>query len=333
MKPIRIAQIGTMHDHARATFESLLECKDCFEVVGLAEIEAGREGRLYPEVPHYTVEQLLEMDLDAVAIETEEVRATEYAQMFIEKGIAVHLDKPGSPDRAAFHRLVDTAKANGTVLHLGYMYRYNPLIADLIARAKAGEWGDIYSVEVQMSVHHPAEKHTWLTQFPGGMMYFLGCHLVDLVLQLQGIPEKILPLNARTGQSDANCEDFGFAVLSYPNGHSFIKTCAAEYNGYDRRQLVICGTKGTVEVKPLEVAVPEVGAGLQKTCYRIVGPKEENNNFGNHNADFQDTAPQNRYNGMMRAFARYVRGKAKNPYTYEYEKTLFDTLLQCCGVE
>ena len=332
MKPIRVAQIGTMHDHASPTFHSMLRQPEFFDVVGSAEICPDRESRLYKERPHYTVEQLLNMDLDAVAIETEENRATEFAQMFADRGVHIHMDKPGSHGTASFNRLADTLQARGKVFHLGYMYRYNPVVMDVMHRALDGEWGDIYAVEAHMSVHHGIQKHRWLCRYPGGMMYFLGCHLVDLVVRLQGEPEEVIALNSRTGQDVPECEDYGFAVLKYKNGVSFVKSCSAEYNGFDRRQLVICGTKGTVEINPLEIHVPGDGH-LQKTSYRITGDKEEVAIFGNDNAKFRDSVHYDRYNLMMRSFAQYVRGEKENPYSYEYEKKVFAIFMKCCGVK
>lgn len=330
MKPIRVAQIGTMHDHASSTFHSMLRQPEYFDVLGSAEIADGRENRLYKDRPHYTVEQLLNMELDAVTIETEEDRATEFAQMFADRGVHVHMDKPGSHGCASFNRLADTLQAQGKVFHLGYMYRYNPVIMDVMARAKAGEWGEIYAVEAQMSVHHGIEKHRWLCRYPGGMMYFLGCHLVDLVVRLQGEPQEVICLNSHTGQDVPECEDYGFAVLKYKNGVSFVKSCSAEYNGFDRRQLVICGTKGTVEINPLEIQIPGSGK-RQKTSYRITGDKEEVAIFGNDNAKFQDSVHYDRYDLMMRSFAQYVRGEKENPYSYEYEKKVFEIFMKCCG--
>lgn len=331
MKPIKIAQIGTMHDHARDTIYSLLRQPDCFDVVGAAEIQPGREERLYKEVPHYTVEQLLQMDLEAVTIETEEERATEYAQMFADRGVHVHMDKPGSPDRAAFNHLADTLAARDLVFHLGYMYRYNPVISDVLARAKAGEWGSIYAVEAHMSVHHDADKHRWLCKYPGGMMYFLGCHLVDLVYSLKGEPDEVICLNAHTGQDVPECEDYGFAVLKYADGASFVKTCSAELNGFDRRQLVVCGTQGTVEIKPLEIHLPVADAKNQTTRWRVT-PDDGHDCFSNDKSTFESCEPYNRYDTMMHSFAQYVRGEKQNPYTYEYEKKLFDIFMKCCGV-
>ena len=181
MRPVRIAQIGVGHDHASPTYDSLRRQTGLFELVGIAEPDAARA--VYEGAKRYTVEELLVMPgLEAVAIETEERLSTQYAQAFAERGVAVHLDKPGSQDLAAFTRLVETLRAKSLPLHMGYMYRYNPTIRRALDRAKNGELGRIFSVEAQMSVHHTPEKRQWLSQFKGGMMFFLGCHLVDLVL-------------------------------------------------------------------------------------------------------------------------------------------------------
>ena len=44
----------------------------------------------------------------------------------------------------------------------------------------------------------------------------------------------------------------GFALYKYNNGISFVKTNAAEVNGFARRQIVITGTNGSMEINPIE---------------------------------------------------------------------------------
>ena len=99
---------------------------------------------------------------------------------------------------------------------------------------RAGELGRILSVEAQMNCSHPAEVRQWLQDFPGGMMFFLGCHLVDLILQLKGMPDNIIPLNRCTGMDGVTAQDFGMAVFEYPDGISFAKTSACEKGGFLR---------------------------------------------------------------------------------------------------
>lgn len=333
MTPVKIAQIGTGHDHAVYTMASLRKLY-CFDVIGIAEpnpVYTHRlKGKTYEGLNVYTVDELLAMDdLEAVAIECEEENATKYAQAFSDKGVHVHLDKPGSHGYDSFAKMVETLRSKDLVLHMGYMYRYNPTVMRVMDMVRAGELGEIYSVEAHMSVHHPKEKHEWLSNYKGGMMYFLGCHDVDLVLQFMGgEPEEIIPLNTRTGQSDPNCEDYGFAVLKYKNGVSFVKSCAAEYNGFDRRQLVICGTKGTVEIKPFEIKVEN---SLQLTSGRLTNDEIEDGEIWQKHYEPLEGEPYDRYDGMMQSFADEIRGLYPNPYTYDYELTLFKTVMKCCN--
>jgi len=331
MKPVRIAQIGSGHDHAPAAFKTLMNLKDCFELIGFAESTPGREvPELYDAVPRYTVEELLAMpELEAVAIECEELNATAVAQRFADKGVGIYLDKPGSPDTAAFERLLETVEQKHLPFQMGYMYRYNPSVQKLMHMAKAGELGDIYSVEAHMSVRHLNEKREWLGQFKGGMTYFLGCHLIDLVLQLQGEPLEIIPLNCSTHIEDVHTEDFGFVAFRYPNGVSFIKTCAAEANGFNRRQLVVCGSKGTYEIKPFEKG-EKGGKQSSPTTIALV---KDNPQHGWHNfAQPQENVIHDRYETMLRRFAESVHG-APNAYSCGYERMLFNVLMKCCGVE
>lgn len=327
MMPVRIAQIGTAHDHARQTMGSLLRNRDCFSVFGLAASETGGSDPVYAGVPRYTVEELLDMPmLEAVAVESAERDATELARRFAARGIAVHLDKPGSPDAAAFDRLTDTVKANRVPFQMGYMYRCNPVIRQAIAMVKSGELGEIFSVEAQMSVRHDAQKRAWLEAFPGGMMFYLGCHLVDLVLQIQGEPAEILPMNTSSGLDGNRSADSAFAVFRYKNGTSFVKSCAAEYGGYARRQLVICGSRGTAELKPLETGT---GDGRITTTAVFTLEKDKPDPWGSAGQRITSD-PFDRYDGMMRTFARIVRGEEENPYSCDYERLLFRTLMKCC---
>lgn len=333
MKPIRVAQIGTGHDHASSAFQTIRKLRDDFDVIGLAEPNPAHNDRLhwqvYADAPVYTVEQLLDMKPDAVLVETDEELATEYAQRFADGGAAVYMDKPGSADYARFMHLTETLESKGKAFQMGYMYRFNPEVRRALAAVRAGELGEIYAVEAQMSVHHSPEKRAWLGKYPGGMMYFLGCHLVDLVYQLQGEPDRVRVLNGATGAEGIDAPDYGFVALEYLHGVSFIKTCAREINGFDRRQLVICGTRGTIEIKPLE---KHIGDGRLVTRTRTTRETAAADWFTTHDESEQhEYGPYDRYEEMLHTFAQIVRGERENEYSYEYERKLFRLVMRCCG--
>lgn len=336
MKRIRIAQIGTnINSHASQCFNALCAFPELFEVVGFCIVEDEKETcpnwrQRFGDYPELTLEQILnDKTIEAVTVETDEIHLTKYAQMAADHGKHIHMEKPGSQSVADFERLIETMRASGKVFHTGYMYRYNPCVIELMADIKAGKYGKIHSVEAQMNCRHKPVVREWLSHFKGGMMFFLGCHLVDLVLQIKGKPTNIIPLNRSTGLDGITTEDYGFAVLEYPDGCSFVKTSAAEAGGFFRRQLVVSGELGTVELKPLEMTDVSIPSSPTVTGVRV--SRDVNNWFDEGEFRYSDTFP--RYDDMLRAFGEYVLGERKNPYSLDYELELFKTVMKCCGVE
>lgn len=331
MRKIRIAQIGmNTNSHSSQIFRSIAEQSDIFEVVGyvLPENERERIARRmnaldgYPEL---TLDQVLnDPSIEAVTIETDEIYTVKYAIMAAEHGKHIHMEKPGGREPEDFEKLIEIMRRTGKVFHTGYMYRYNPFVMELMDRIRSGEMGEIISVEAQMNCWHPENVRRWLGDLPGGMMFFLGCHLVDLVLQIQGMPDNIIPLNRSTGLDGLNSIDYGMAVMEYKNGVSFVKTSAAERGGYMRRQLVVTGTKCTVEIKPFEYGPESAMRTEQTLCTETLWGTR-----GEHAVSDEFS----RYDSMMASFGAMVRGEKENPWTLDYELTLYKTLLRCCGVQ
>ncbi len=221
---------------------------------------------IFKGYPTLTLKEVLsDESIEAVFIETEECHLTKYALMAARAGKHIHMEKPGSQDKKAFAQLIDTVKKNGKIFHTGYMYRYNPEIIKLIDKVKRGELGEIIGVEAQMNSLHERPVREWLSKYDGGIMFYLGCHLIDLILTIQGTPEKIIPINRKTGLDGIDSTDFGFVLFEYERGISFAKSCSCEQGGFDRRELVVKGTKGTVELKPLEIIQPVEGGSTLKT--------------------------------------------------------------------
>lgn len=329
MRKVKIALIGINRlSHGPHVTTSLKKQSDRFDFVGYVLPENEREKfpenvKLLDGIPELTLEQVLQdPSIEAVAVETEEIHLTKYATLAAEHGKHIHMEKPGGVSLPEFQRLIDAVKRSGKVFHLGYMYRYNPSVAELMEQIKRGDLGEIISVEAQMNCRHAPENRQWLSNFPGGMMFFLGCHLVDLILQIQGMPDRVIPLNRATKTDGVTATDFGMAVFEYPNGVSFAKTCACEVGGFSRRQLVVTGSRGTVELKPFETLVDD-GQFTTKTDY-----------FGID--DWFDTGVtadspiHDRYDPMLASFADMVLGLKENPWSYDYELALYKTLLACC---
>ncbi len=335
MKPVRIAQIGTNgYSHGNDIWNTLKKMPQHFEIAGFCFPQGEREK--FPErmgdfagYPELTLSEILEDEsIQAVTVETEETYLTQYAILAAEHGKHIHMEKPGSPDLASFEKLIGIMKEKQCVFHVGYMYRYNPVLQELFTQVEQGELGKIISVEAQMNCLHPAQTRQWLQKYPGGMTFFLGCHLIDLILRLQGTPQRIIPLNKSTGLDGMTAEDFGMVVLEYPHGVSFAKASAVEVGGFPRRQIVVSGTKKTVEVQPLEFWSE---MGFQYGMYSCVTEYDDTQNWC-YAGQTRKSEYYDRYEAMMACFGDMVRGNRSNPCTPDYELTLYKTLLQCCGM-
>lgn len=343
MKKIKIAQLGAGHDHASCAVRELkrLDKAGLFELVGFCTVPEDSENlkcftyegnkQAYEGVKLLTLEELLNYEgLEAVVIETEDRALTKYALMAAEKGLNIQMDKPGSADDREFDRLIDTVKANELVFHTGYMYRYNPAVIQLKRDIAAGKLGDIISVEAQMNCNHSLEKRNWMKNYPGGMLYYLGCHMIDLIYSIMGEPEKIIPLSCSTSVDKTEAEDFGMVAFKYKSGISFAKSTAIEIGGFERRQLVVVGTKGTMELCPFEWDSEELD-GMVST--QVTGIREAYSADWHEKGKCSLSAVHGRYDSMLRAFADYINGERKNTFDYEYERRLHKIILRSCGEE
>lgn len=340
MSRIKIAQIGVGHDHSDL-ITSLIRQNDIFDVKGFCVCDGEEEHyelvreQFFSDAKRITLDDILnDMELDAVAIECTEANLTKYATLALERGLHVHMDKPGSADHAAFTQMLHLAERKNLIFHVGYMYRYNPAVEYAREIVKSGRLGQVYSVEAQMNGLHSAEKRQWMDAFPGGMQFFLGCHLIDLIIQFQGLPSEILPCNRVTGFDGVTATDFGMTVFKYPNGISFAKACDTEPGGFARRQLVICAEKGTLEIRPMEKYIaPAPNEKNMYTAIREVYYDKAAALGWNYDGEYHQFEPFNRYDHMTRAFASYIRGEADNPWTYQYEIALHEIISRACEIQ
>lgn len=338
MKKIKIVQIGTGHDHAASNFYALThELTDIFDIVGYvkldSEVEIPESERWgYRGRPWMTLDEALAIpDLDAVIIETFDLELVKYAQMFADRGLHVFMDKPGSENVEDFERMLSTIKKNGKVFGIGYMYRYNPAVIETLDAIKNGKLGEVYAVEAQMSCDHNTQKRNWLGAFQGGMTFFLGCHLVDLIYTINGMPEEIIPYNTRTGIFGVNAKDYGMVLFRYKNGISFLKTTASEIGGFERRQLVVCGSQGTVEIKPFEWECKNFRITTTKReIYRDEPEVRTNWQVKGEQKEFE---PYCRYTGMLIDFAEKIRKGKMADEEFVREARVHRLVLASCGID
>jgi predicted dehydrogenase len=318
-EPIKIGQIGVGHAHASKL--AAYRKSPNFEVIGIVEPDEklrkqAESSPTYRDLKWLTREQLLETPgLQAVLVETRVRDLLENAEACVKAGKHLHLDKPAGDSLPQLTRILELAEKQKLLVQMGYMYRYNPGVVLLREFLKQGWLGEIFEVHAVMSkVVDPANRKVH-AEFRGGMMFELGCHILDLVIQVLGKPAQVTPFNRRTATLDDQLLDNTLAVLSYPKATATIRATALEVEGGDRRHLVVCGTEGTFQIQPLDnpsvrLSLSKPRGEYQKGTQEIKLPK------------------YTRYVDDAEDMAKIIRGQKVSDFSYSHDLTVQTTLLQ-----
>lgn len=324
MPRIKIGQIGTAHGHASGKMEVYRKSDD-YEVVGIVEPSdplrrAAERHAAYRDIPWMTVEQLLNVPgLQAVAIETEPRHLLAHAETCIDAGKHIHLDKPAGESLMQFRRILDTAARRHLCLQMGYMYRYNPAVMLMKDLLRKGFLGDPFEVHCVMSKVVDPVNRLRHGEYAGGMMFELGCHLIDIVVDVLGTPETVTSYRQHAGPQQDTLQDNMLAVLTYPRALASVKTSGLEVEGGSRRHFVLCGTEGTVHIEPLDS--PKV--------IRLALSKER----GKYRKGYQDVPVEGyeRYVGDAADFARVIRGEKMLDWSLMHDLAVQETVLKASG--
>ncbi len=323
VKPrIKIGQIGVAHAHS--TKLAVYRRSPDYEVVGIVEPDAALAKRIettpaFKGVPLLTREQLFNTPgLQAVLVETRVKELLDTAEACVSAGLNVHIDKPAGESLPQFKRILDAATKRKLLVQMGYMYRYNPGVVLLREALKAGWLGEVFEVHTVMSkVVDPASRKE-LAVFLGGVMFELGCHVIDLVVGVLGKPMKVTP-HARTVKPGDGLIDNMLAVFDYPKATATVKSSAVEVEGFDRRHLVVCGTEGTIHIQPLDDPSARIAFSRPRGDYRKGYQDVKLPKFERYIADAAD-------------MAKVIRGEKPSDFSAEHDYAVQETLLKACGV-
>ena len=333
MKKIKIGQIGVCHEHASGKINTLRKMPDVFEIVGIADDRtssaakfAGSDLTPYEGLKWMTEEELFNCPgLQAVTVETPNTDLVPTAIRCMERNLAMHMDKPGGEELELFGKLIKGCKERNLPFQMGYMFRNNPAMQWCLKAMRQGWLGEIFEVQASMSHNYGDDPYQqYLGNFRGGIMFNLGCHFADLIVAMLGRPTEISPfLKSTPGLSD-NIKNNCLTLLEYPHATVTLRACSSEFDGLNRRRFKVCGTKGSVELCPLERFD---GQPLQMRLSLCEGNEEYA--VGTHMLDFG--IKRDRYEEQLLEFAKIINGEMANPYTYEHDYLVQEVVLAASG--
>ena len=321
---IKIGQIGVGHAHANKL--SVYRDSPDYEVVGIVEPDNELRERAshqtpFRDLPWMTEEQLLNTPgLSAVMVETRVRDLLPTAERCIAAGKHIGLDKPAGESLSQYRKLLDSAEKQKLLVQMGYMYRYSPAVIILRQFLKDGWLGDVFEVHTVMSKVVPDSDRIGLAKYPGGIMFELGCHVIDLVISVLGKPDKIHAVPRHSGKQTDGLLDNMLAVFEYPKATASVKTSAEEVDGGSRRHFVVCGTSGTFHIQPLDSPVIRLTLDRDRGDYKRGTHEISLPKFTRYIADAAD-------------MARILRGEKETDFSYSHDFTVQQSVLLASGLK
>ena len=140
---------------------------------------------------------LADPHVEAVVLATPHALHGAQIEAAVAAGKHVFCEKPLALTKAGAEKAVRLCRDAGLVLGMGHERRWEPPIAELLAKADAGELGRIHQIEANFSHDKflALDRDNWrlkADQAPAGGMTATGIHLLDLSVRLLGPAESVL---------------------------------------------------------------------------------------------------------------------------------------------
>lgn len=328
---LRMAQYGTKHGHAQGVLKVMLDHPEV-EVVAIYEPDSKRRAQVEKSDVWNQVkfvdspsEFLDDPSVVCVSSEGTNKESLGFTEEIVAAGKHVFYDKPAGDDFQRFERVVEQARAQGTMIQMGYMFRKHDGFERIANWARSGFLGHVFQVRAHMSTNVP-EKNPEGTQtgregyahFKGGIMYDLGGHMLDQVVWLLGRPNRVTHFFQNAASETPSVMDNTLGVLEYGNAIATVDIAAMEARPMARR-FEVYGTKGTAIMEPFEPAET-----IQLTLEEDQGEYKKGINV----VQIEDRA---RYVDTFAELVRNIKGESEPLRTLDHELLVQETLMRVTG--
>lgn len=336
-RKLRTLFYGCTHEHAAGKLNTLRMLKEDYEVVAVVDDRPRGSMRFVdPQCPFDDTGFMLISeaeaakidDIDVAFIETTNCDLMSDAGRFVDRGIAMHCDKPCGEAMEPYRTFLEKCRTKNIPFQIGYMYRGNPAIHWIGEKVTQGLLGDVAFVEADMNHDYGVAGYAeYISSFKGGIMYNLGCHLVDLIYPLvRGGFISAFPMIGDAPGYPAGSKTSGAAVLRFEGTDVLLRTAAHMGGGNLVRRLRIDGTNGTLDLCPIE----RFDGGELKLLLSL---KEGRCGCASGRSEVGFGVQGDRYAAQLVDLAAIVRGEKPNDQDYDRDLRVHEMLLRACGIK
>jgi len=178
----------------------------------------------------------------------------------VEAGTWVYAEKPGARTAEEMLAIVDACDRTGAHFTPCYVRRTFPDTLEIKRLYEAGAVGDLWSFQANWITSQAAIRgvDSWMfsdEMAGGGILYWLGCHWIDMLRFVTG--QRIVSVSAmcRTMDERISVEDVACVAAELEGGAVGVIRCGYlknPYNGYEDCQLMTAweGSHGTISHHP-----------------------------------------------------------------------------------
>ena len=333
-KPLRTLFYGVTHEHAPGKLDSLRKLPDDFDVVAIVDDRPAKSPTYHNDPISLDGMKIISEDeawdvegVDVAFVEVANRDLMEIAARFAERGIPMHCDKPCGETMEPYRSVVETCRKKNVPMQIGYMFRVNPAVQFCWKAVREGWLGDLSFIEADMNHCYGDDSYQrYVGTFKGGILYNLGCHLVDMIEPMtSGMPSHVHSVIGTASGDTPECLNRTAALIEYPSMDVLIRSCSRAGCGNAGRRLRIDGSNGTIDLCPIERFDGE-RLVLDMTLLKPAGGYDA----GSHAIDFG--VQTDRYAEQLRELARIVRGEIPNdPAQYDHDLKVHELTLMACG--
>jgi predicted dehydrogenase len=247
---------------------------------------------------------LADPEVEAVVLATPHALHGAQIEAAVAAGKHVFCEKPLALNKAGAEKSVRLCRDAGLVLGMGHERRWEPPIAELLAKADAGDLGRIHQIEANFSHDRflALDRNNWrlkADQAPAAGMTATGIHLLDLSVRLLGRAESVWCICERLSSDLPQGDTVAAYVKFRGGGTSYISASLA--NPFISR-FAVYGSKRWIEIR--DKAHVEAPDGWIVTSAKEGGPIMS-----------AEVPPSEPVKNNLVSFARAVRGVERYPIT------------------
>ena len=250
---------------------------------------------------------LTDPSVEAVVLATPHSLHEAQIEAAVAAGKHVFCEKPLALTKAGAQKAVALCRDAGLILGMGHERRWEPPIADMIAKAQSGVLGRIHQIEANFSHDKflTLDRDNWrlkADQAPAGGMTATGIHLLDLSVLLLGAAQSVLCICEQLSSDLPQGDTVAAYVKFKGGGTSYVSASLA--NPFMSR-FAVFGSKGWIDIR--DKAHVEAPDGWIVTSAMAGGPIQT-----------IEIPPAEPVKDNLVAFARAVRGTQTYPITGEH---------------